>query len=95
MKKLLIIILAMVIANLCLLIICFKDLTKLSVEVSSNVNLKDTAINRVQIDSITFIIHERESVIYNIIKEKNNEINKVDYYNDSTNFELFKELLFE
>lgn len=91
MKKLLIATLVIAITNLVLLTLMFNHIKRFNVEVSYT--SKDTAINHFRIDSISLIIHEKDSVINNIIIEKNEAINESNSLSDSASYELFLELL--
>lgn len=91
MKKLLIATLVIAIANLVLLTLMFNHINRFNVEVPYAT--KDTAINHFWIDSISLIIHEKDSVINNIIIEKNEAINESNSLSDSASYELFLELL--
>lgn len=91
MKKLLIATLVIAITNLVLLTLMFNHIKRFNVEVSYAT--KDTAINHFRIDSISLIIHEKDSVINNIIIEKNEAINESNSLSDSASYELFLELL--
>lgn len=91
MKKLLIANLIIAIISLVLIVLLSNRINVLNVEVSSSI--KDTAINHVRIDSISLIIHEKDSIINNIIIEKNEEISKSNSLSDSASYELFLELL--
>lgn len=91
MKKLLIVTLVIAIANLVLLTLMFNRINRFNVEVSYE--SKDTVINHFRIDSISLIIHEKDSVINNIIIEKNEAINESNSLSDSASYELFLELL--
>lgn len=91
MKKLLIATLVIAITNLVLLTLMFNHINRFNVEVPYAT--KDTAINHFQIDSISLIIHEKDSVINNIIIEKNEAINESNSLSDSASYELFLELL--
>lgn len=91
MKKLLIANLIIAIISLVLIVLLSNRINDSSVEVSSSI--KDTAINHVRIDSISLIIHEKDSIINNIIIEKNEEISKSNSLSDSASYELFLELL--
>ena len=91
MKKLLIANLIIAIISMVLIVLLSNRINVLNVEVSSSI--KDTAINHVRIDSISLIIHEKDSIINNIIIEKNEEISKSNSLSDSASYELFLELL--
>ena len=91
MKKLLIANLIIAIISMVLIVLLSNRINVLNVEVSSSI--KDTAINHVRIDSISLIIHEKDSIVNNIIIEKNEEISKSNNLSDSASYELFLELL--
>lgn len=91
MKKLLIATLVIAITNLVLLTLMFNHIKRFDVE--APYATKDTAINHFRIDSISLVIHEKDSVINNIIIEKNEAINESNSLSDSASYELFLELL--
>lgn len=91
MKKLLIANLIIAIISLVLIVLLSNRINDSSVEVSSSI--KDTAINHIRIDSISLIIHEKDSIVNNIIVKKNEEISKSNSLSDSASYELFLELL--
>ena len=91
MKKLLIANLIIAIISLVLIVLLSNRINDSSVEVSSSI--KDTAINHIRIDSISLIIHEKDSIVNNIKKKKNEEISKSNSLSDSASYELFLELL--
>ena len=91
MKKLLIANLIIAIISMVLIVLLSNRINVLNVEVSSSI--KDTAINHIRIDSISLIIHEKDSIVNNIIVKKNEEISKSNSLSDSASYELFLELL--
>lgn len=92
MKKMIIVLLVIVFINLCITLYIYKSKC---VEADNIYNKVDTAINHVRIDSIQFIITQKESIIIKF-KEHEKEINdKVNILDDSTNWELFKRLVSE
>ena len=91
MKKLLIANLIIAIISLVLIVLLSNRINDSSVEVSSSI--KDTTINHIRIDSISLIIHEKDSIINNIIVKKTEEISKSNSLSDSASYELFLELL--
>lgn len=92
MKKMIIVLLVIVFINLYITLYIYKSKC---VEADNIYNKVDTAINHVRIDSIQFIITQKESIIIKF-KEHEKEINdKVNILDDSTSWELFKRLVSE
>lgn len=76
--------------NLCVTLYLYLSF---NVEVATNYSKVDTAINHVRIDSIQFIITQKESVVVKLKEYEKDIDNKVNAINDSASWELFKRLV--
>lgn len=92
MKKMIIVILVIVIINLCITLCLFKSRC---VEANPVYNKVDTAINHIRIDSIQFVITQKESIVVKLKEYEKDVDDKVNNINDSASWELFKRLVSE
>ena len=92
MKKLLIGIIILSIVNLILLVLIYSGIS-LDVDDSRFIYKCDTVINKVQIDSIEYIIKTKDSVINKIKEDETKYIKKANELSDTASVELFKRLV--
>lgn len=93
MKKLLIANLIIAIINLSITVLVVVNYCR--PRELHDINVTDTAINKVQIDSILLIINRKDSTIYNIKKKIKYEQDKADSLNDNDAYRLFEQLVSE
>ena len=92
MKKLLIGVIFLSIVNLILLVLIYGNI-RLVVDDFVLFNKCDTAINKVRIDSIEYIIRSKDSIINKIKYNEKEYSKKIDALDDDANVKLFKELV--
>ena len=92
MKKLLIAVIFLSIVNLILLVLTYSNVC-LVVDDFVLINKCDTAINKVRIDSIEYIIRSKDSIINKIKYNEKEYSKKIDALDDNANVKLFKELV--
>ena len=95
MKKLLIVLIIINLINFIVLttvgiLICNKSVC---VDNLSFTNKCDTAINKIRIDSIEYVIRTKDSIINRIKYEEKEYSKKIDTLDDNANVKLFKELV--
>lgn len=95
MKKLLIVLIIINLINFIVLttvgiLICNKSVC---VDNLSFTNKCDTAINKIRIDSIEYVIRTKDSIINRIKYEEKEYSKKIDTLDDDANVKLFKELV--
>ena len=95
MKKLLIVLIIINLINFIVLttvgtLICNKSVC---VDNLSLTNKCDTAINKIRIDSIEYVIRTKDSIINRIKYEEKEYSKKIDTLDDDANVKLFKELV--
>ena len=94
MKKLLIGIMFLSIANFILLVLIHSDIS-LDVDGFRFINKCDTVINKFRIDSIEYVIRSKDSVINKIKYDEKKYIEKANELSDTASVELFKRLVSE
>jgi hypothetical protein len=94
MKKLLIISILINVVNFILLVTICNENVFVGDEFCL-VNECDTVISKVRIDSIEYVIKTKDSIINNIKYELQEDIKKVDSFDNDANVELFKQLVSE
>ena len=92
MKKLLVGVIFLSIVNLILLVLIYGKV-RFVVDDFVLFNKCDTAINKVRIDSIEYIIKSKDSIINKIKYNEKKYNKKVDALDDDANVKLFKELV--
>lgn len=93
MKKLLIANLIIAIINLSITVLVVVNYCR--PRELHGINVTDTAINKVQIDSILLIINRKDSTIYDIKKKIKYEQDKADSLNNNDAYKLFEQLVSE
>ena len=92
MKKLLIVVIFFSIVSFIILVQIYVNI-RLVVDDFVLINKCDTAINKVRIDSIEYIIRSKDSIINKIKYNEKEYSKKIDALDDDANVKLFKELV--
>lgn len=92
MKKLLIGVIFLSIVNLILLVLIYSNV-RLDSSDFVLFNKCDTAVNKIRIDSIEYIIRSKDSIVNRIKYNEKEYGKKIDALDDDANVKLFKELV--